>query len=219
MERREVLVRTTSVKACGAEPVARAGSRDVAGSRAGANRAARRRLRWPAPRLRRRSCAAAAWRRSGSCRTDWRRPGPRCPAPSRESARRAPGRRRRARPRAASPIEPASIDASSVRMSPNMFSVTITSKSAGRLKRCIAAASTSRCSTASSGNSSRNTRVATSRHSRDVSSTLALSTDVTLRRRPIASLPATRQTRSISAARVLAGVERRVGRARLRLPK
>src|SRR5690606_16551968 len=60
-----------------------------------------------------------------------------------------------------SPIEPASIDASSVRMSPNMFSVTMTSKSAGRLKRCMAAASTSRCSTVSSGNSSRNTRVAT----------------------------------------------------------
>ena len=43
-----------------------------------------------------------------------------------------------------------------------MFSVTMTSKSAGRLSKCIAAASTSKCSTLSSGNSVRNTRVATS---------------------------------------------------------
>ena len=45
-----------------------------------------------------------------------------------------------------SPMEPASIDASSVRMSPNMFSITMTSKSRGRLMRCIDAESTSMCS-------------------------------------------------------------------------
>src|SRR5688500_12795426 len=37
-----------------------------------------------------------------------------------------------------SPSEPASIEASSVRMSPNMFSVTITSYSRGLAIRCIA---------------------------------------------------------------------------------
>ncbi len=75
------------------------------------------------------------------------------------------------------PIEPASIEASSVRMSPNMFSVTMTSKSAGpaqqvhrRRRRRADARRRAR------GNSVRNTRVATSRHRRDVSSTLALST-------------------------------------------
>ena len=61
--------------------------------------------------------------------------------------------RRRATPTASMPSEPASIDASSVRMSPNMFSVTMTSKSRGRRMRCIAAASTSMCSSATSGNS------------------------------------------------------------------
>ena len=49
------------------------------------------------------------------------------------------------------PSEPASIEASSVRMSPNMFSVTITSKSRGRLSRCMAAESTSMCSMLTSG--------------------------------------------------------------------
>ena len=63
---------------------------------------------------------------------DWRCPSRRCPAPSRGLARRGPGLLRRFDPRLAEgsiPIEPPSIAASSVRMSPNMFSVTITSKS------------------------------------------------------------------------------------------
>jgi hypothetical protein len=41
------------------------------------------------------------------------------------------------------PSEPASIEASSVRMSPNIFSVTITSYSRGLASRCIAIESTS----------------------------------------------------------------------------
>ena len=57
------------------------------------------------------------------------------------------------------PSEPASIEASSVRMSPNMFSVTITSYSRGLASRCIAIESTSWCSSVMSGNSSRTTRV------------------------------------------------------------
>ena len=82
------------------------------------------------------------------------------------------------------PIEPASIEASSVRMSPNMFSVTMTSKSAGLRIRCIAQASTSMCDSATSGNSCCITRSVTSRHSREVSSTLALSTEESFLRRP-----------------------------------
>ena len=85
------------------------------------------------------------------------------------------------------PIDPASIDASSVRMSPNMFSVTITSKSRGRRSRCMAAASTNMCSKLTSGNSAGSMRSTTERHSREVSSTLALSTEVSLRRRVRAS--------------------------------
>ena len=98
------------------------------------------------------------------------------------------------------PSEPASIEASSVRMSPNMFSVTITSKSRGRRSRCIAAASTSRCSKLTSGNSAGSMRSTTARHRREVSSTFALSTEVSLRRRARASCAARRTTRSISAA-------------------
>ena len=96
-------------------------------------------------------------------------------------------------------MEPASTEASSVRMSPNMFSVTTTSKSAGRRTSCMAQLSTSWCSSWQSGNSAFTTRSATSRQSREVSSTLALSTLVIFLRRPRASRPATRTTRSISS--------------------
>jgi hypothetical protein len=96
-------------------------------------------------------------------------------------------------------MEPASIEASSVRMSPNMFSVTITSKSAGRRSRCMAQASTSTCSIWTSGNSSAVTRLVTARQRRDVSSTFALSTEVSRPRRARASAAAARTTRSISA--------------------
>ncbi len=48
------------------------------------------------------------------------------------------------------PSEPVSIAASSLRMSPNMFSVRITSNSAGRDTSCIAALSTSMCSSGTS---------------------------------------------------------------------
>ena len=62
---------------------------------------------------------------------------PRLPAPSEADGHR--------------PSEPGSIDASSVRMSPNMFSVITTSKSAGLRRRCMAAASMYMCSTATDG--------------------------------------------------------------------
>ena len=51
------------------------------------------------------------------------------------------------------PSEPASTDASSDRMSPNMFSVTMTSKVAGDVMSYIAQESTRRCSSSTSGNS------------------------------------------------------------------
>ena len=81
-----------------------------------------------------------------------------------------------------------------------MFSVRITSKSAGRLIRNMAAASTYMCSSSTRGNSVAKTRATVSRHSREVSSTLALSTDETLPRRAVASRPARRETRSISSS-------------------
>ena len=77
------------------------------------------------------------------------------------------------------PIEPVSIAASSLRMSPNMFSVRITSKCRGAAISFIAALSTSRCSSSMFGNSLAWTSRTTSRHRRLVSSTLALSTLVT----------------------------------------
>ena len=79
---------------------------------------------------------------------------------------------------ASSPIDPAIIAASSERMSPNMFSVSTTSKAAGFEISCIAALSTSRCSSRTSG-WSRATCSTVSRHRREVSRMFALSTEVT----------------------------------------
>src|SRR3954467_6602233 len=93
------------------------------------------------------------------------------------------------------PSEPVSIADSSLRMSPNMLSVRITSKCVGAATSCIAALSTSTCSSAASGNSSAWTRLTVSRQSREVSSTLALSTLETRRR---AARNAIRAMRSIS---------------------
>ena len=86
-----------------------------------------------------------------------------------------------------------SIAASSLRMSPNMFSVSRTSKSAGRDTSCIAALSTSMCSSGISSPSA--TRSTVFRHRREVSRMFALSTLVTFLR---ASRKATRAMRSIS---------------------
>ena len=80
----------------------------------------------------------------------------------------------------ASPSPPVTAAASSERMSPNMFSVTITSKRSGALTSCIAALSTSMCSSVDVRDSRRATSFATRRHIREVSSTFALSTEVTL---------------------------------------
>ena len=98
------------------------------------------------------------------------------------------------------PIEPASMEASSVRMSPNMFSVTMTSKSAGRRIRNMAQASTRMCSSLMCGNSFFTSCSVTDRHSREVSSTLALSTEVSLPLRFSANWQARRTTRRTSSA-------------------
>ncbi len=94
------------------------------------------------------------------------------------------------------PSDPVSMAASSLRMSPNMFSVRITSNSAGRDTSCIAALSTRTCSSGVPPFCSP-TRVTTFRHSREVSRTFALSTLVTFRR---ARRKATRAIRSISGS-------------------
>ena len=99
------------------------------------------------------------------------------------------------------PSEPVIWAASSERMSPNMFSVTTTSKSAGRLMSCIAVLSTSRSSSSTSGYSSSWTRWTISRHMREVSSTLRLSTLVTLFLRLRAASNAWRAMRSTSYSR------------------
>ena len=80
------------------------------------------------------------------------------------------------------PSEPVITAASSERMSPNMFSVTMTSKEVGDRTRRMAHESTSWCSSCTSGYS-RRTSTLTCRHRRDDSSTLALSTEVTRRGR------------------------------------
>ena len=86
-----------------------------------------------------------------------------------------------------------SIAASSLRMSPNMFSVSSTSNSDGRETSCMAALSTSMCSSGVTSPSA--TRSTVLRQRREVSRMFALSTLVTFRR---ASRNATRAMRSIS---------------------
>ena len=76
------------------------------------------------------------------------------------------------------PIEPVSIDASSERMSPNRFPVTMTSNCLGLRTSCMAQLSTYMWDSSMSAwlfDSS----MTTSRHSCEVSSTLALSTEQT----------------------------------------
>ena len=82
-------------------------------------------------------------------------------------------------------------------MSPNRLSHSITSKLVGVVASRIAAVSTYTCSSSTSGYSFAISET-TARHSRDVSSTLALSIEATLRRRSRARVNATRATRSIS---------------------
>ena len=94
-----------------------------------------------------------------------------------------------------------------------MFSVTMTSKSAGRLKQVHRRGVDEQVLDRELRELVRNTRVATSRHSRDVSSTLALSTEVTLRRRPMRELAGHAAHALDLGDRVFAGVERGVGRA------
>ncbi len=95
------------------------------------------------------------------------------------------------------PIEPVSIAASSDRMSPNMFPVTMTSNCLGARTSCIAALSTYRWSSATSGYSAC-TSLTTSFQNWKVSSTFALSTLVTRLPRRRAAWKATWAMRSIS---------------------
>ena len=97
------------------------------------------------------------------------------------------------------PRLPARIAASSDRMSPNRFSVTMTSKSAGRRTSSIAHESTSWWLSRTSGNSTAISSVMR-RHRRDVARTLALSTWVTTLRRVRASSNASRTIRAISCS-------------------
>ena len=76
------------------------------------------------------------------------------------------------------PMEPVIILASSDKMSPNRFSVTMTSNWEGFFTSCMAALSTSISAHSTSGNSAA-VRCTTFRHSREVSKTLALSTETT----------------------------------------
>ena len=91
---------------------------------------------------------------------DWPCSGPRCRAPSRAPARTSPthapeGLRSPIDADGSMPMDPASTAPSSLRMSPNMFSVSTTSKRRGLRTSCMAQLSTSMCSSATSGNSAR----------------------------------------------------------------
>ena len=130
-------------------------ARAVAGEVGGAQAAARARSRRPPrpgrrrPRGRARGGASSPPR--GRSRAGWR-----CPVPAMSGAEPWTGSNRPgpSAPRLAEgsiPSEPVSIAASSLRMSPNRFSVRITSKSRGPETSCIAALSTSMWSSSTSG--------------------------------------------------------------------
>ena len=95
-------------------------------------------------------------------------------------------------------MEAVNTAASSVRMSPKVFSATMTSNLEGRWISCMAQLSTRMCSSSTSGYSSPSS-VANWRQSLEVSSTLALSTEVSFPDRLRASSKPTRSTLSISA--------------------
>ena len=97
------------------------------------------------------------------------------------------------------PMEPMIWLASSERMSPKRFSVTITSNWLGSRTICMAALSTYIWRSSTSGYSSA-TAVTVFRHRREVSSTLALSMEVTRLRRFRAIWKATWATRRISCS-------------------
>ena len=91
------------------------------------------------------------------------------------------------------------MEASSERMSPNIFSVTMTSNWAGFLTICMAALSTNISLYSTSGYSSFR-RCITARHRRLVSRTLALSTQHSFLRRLRAVSKPMRPIRSISCS-------------------
>ena len=97
------------------------------------------------------------------------------------------------------PMLPVISLASSERMSPNIFSVTMTSNCAGFLQICMAQLSTNISLYSTSGYSACR-RCMTARHRRLVSSTLALSTQVSFLRRFIAVSKPMRPMRSISCS-------------------
>ena len=105
------------------------------------------------------------------------------------------------------PIEPVSIDASSDRMSPNMLPVTMTSNCFGLRTSCMAALSTYMWVELDVADTRRATSVTTSRQNCVVSSTLALSTEHSLRWRLRAASKPTAAMRRISLSRVAHGVE------------
>ena len=78
------------------------------------------------------------------------------------------------------PRDPVSWAASSLIMSPNMFPASITSKSRGLLTSCMAALSTYKCSSATSGNSRAPISATVSLQSTMDSRTFDLSTDASL---------------------------------------
>ncbi len=160
--------------------------------------------------------SAAAARRSRLRRRDWQCRGRRCRAPNHEwvrTVRRAPSAPSDAE--GSSPMEPASMEASSVRMSPNIFSVTMTSKSRGRCSRCMAAESTSMCSTLTSGNSAGMMRFDGRAPQARGFEHIGLVHRSQLAAPARASLAASRTTRSISITAVAAHIDRFGGGARL----
>ena len=152
-------------------------------------------LRLPPP-IRNRGRGAASWRPTGTSPAGSRSPGRRCRAPSRGRARTGPGPAvadRRAGQQAERAGEHAGLVAEDVAEHVLGEDHVEMARRGDELHRGV---STSACSSSMCGNSSECTRRTTSRHSRLVSRTLALSTLQTLER---AERNATRAMRSISA--------------------
>ena len=111
----------------------------------------RPRPRPPPPRPPSRARRGAASPPRGSSRAGWRRPLPAMSGAEPWTGSNRPGPSAPRLAEGSIPSEPVSIAASSERMSPNMFSVRITSKRDGSETSCIAALSTSMWSSSTSG--------------------------------------------------------------------
>ena len=152
----------------------------IGGTQTRVERALQRPILQPRPRLPSRGRGGASAPPTGTSPAGWRSPRPAMSGAEPCTGSNRPGPSPPSEALGSMPIEPVSMAASSERMSPNMFSVRITSKRRRRGDELHGGVVDEHVLELDVGELARRAaRSTTSRHSREVSSTLALSTLVT----------------------------------------